>query len=556
MNRIENKARFTLTGRNPDVLTCIANLSSDEVFTPPELANKMLDLVENAWSEDHNGEKIWENPNVKILDPFSKSGVFLREATSRFVKGLEDAIPDLQERVDHILSKQIFGIAITSLTALLSRRSLYCSKFANGQHSITKTFTNEKGNIWFEHTPHEWVGATNFVQTADSKGNSIRKGTNGKCKFCGAPQLVFDRDESFETHAYLFIHADNIKSKLNELFGGEMQFDVVVGNPPYQMTDAAGGGVDSSIYHLFVNMAKQLEPRYLSMVIPSRWMGGATRGVGDFNGFREKMLNDSQIRNLVDYPNSKEIFPGVDVKGGVCYFLWDSSYNGDAEVTTIRDGKSSTSKRKLNEFDVFIRDEMALQILKKIKAKNEKSVIEILTADTPFGISSNFTEFRTTRRKGDISLYFSRSGKRDIGYVGKSVINKNSQLIEKWKVLAPGAGSDGGQKIPDIVLGKPWIAEPPAVCTQTFLAFFVDTEKEALSVESYYRTKFFRFLVSLRKITQNGFRSTYEFVPQQKWDQDWTDAKLYKKYGLSVEEQEYVESVIRPMIPQGETDDE
>jgi site-specific DNA-methyltransferase (adenine-specific) len=555
MKQIENRARISLKGRNPDVLTCIANLSSDEVFTPPELANKMLDLVQDAWSADHNGENIWENSNVRILDPFSKSGVFLREATSRFVKGLEFSIPDLQERVDHILSKQFYGIAITSLTALLSRRSLYCSKFANGQHSITKIFDNEWGNIWFEHTAHEWIGASNFIQTADSSGNAVRRGTNGKCKFCGAPQLVFDRDETFETHAYWFIHADNIKSKLNQLFGGEMQFDVVIGNPPYQMTDAAGGGVDSSIYHLFVNMAKQLEPRYLSMVIPSRWMGGATRGVGDFNGFREKMLNDSQIRNLVDYPNSKDIFPGVNVMGGICYFLWDSSYRGDAEVTTVRENQLSTAKRKLNEFDVFVRDHMALQILKKVIAKNEKSITEILTADTPFGISSNFTEFRITKRKGDISLYFSRSGKRDVGYINKSVISKNSNLIEKWKVLAPGARG-GGQAFPDLVLGKPWIAEPPAVCTQTFLAFFVDTQREAVSLESYYRTKFFRFLVSIRKITQNGFRSTYEFVPQQKWDQDWTDAKLYKKYGLSAEEKEYIESVIRPMGPQSGTEDE
>jgi len=555
MKQIENKARFTLTGRNPDVLTCIANLSSDEVFTPPELANKMLDLIEKAWSADHDGEIIWENPDVKILDPFSKSGVFLREATSRFVKGLEGSFPDLQERVNHILSKQIFGIAITSLTALLSRRSLYCSKFANGQHSITKTFNNEKGNVWFGHTSHEWVGATNFIQTADASGNMIRRGTNGKCKFCGAPQLVFDRDETFETHAYLFIHADNIKSKLNELFGGEMQFDVVIGNPPYQMTDAAGVGVDSSIYLLFVNMAKQLEPRYLSMVIPSRWMGGATRGVGDFNGFREKMLNDSQIRNLVDYPNSKEIFPGVNVMGGVCYFLWDSSYHGDAEVTTIRENVSSTANRKLNEFDVFVRDHLALKILKKVRAKDEKSIIEILTADTPFGIASNFIGFRTTKRKGDVALYYSRNGKRDIGYIGKSNVEKNSHLIDKWKVLAPGARG-GGQTFPDLVLGRPWIAEPPAVCTQTFLAFFLDTEEDAKSLESYYLTKFFRFLVSLRKITQNGFRSTYQFVPQQKWNQNWTDAKLYKKYGLNAEEQQYIESVIRPMLAQGDTDDE
>ena len=556
MNKVENKASFSLIGRNPDVLTCIANLSSDEVFTPPELANKMLDLIEEAWTKDHKGKSIWEDKMVKILDPFTKSGVFLREATSRFVNGLESQIPDLQQRVDHVLANQIFGIGITSLTSLLSRRSLYCSKYANSQHSITKVFKNDKGNIWFDRVEHEWIGASNFIDTADSSGNSIRRGTNGKCKYCGAPQIVFDRDASLETHAYAFIHTDDIDNRLNQLFGGDMQFDVVIGNPPYQMTDAAGGGVDSSIYHLFVNMAKQLEPRYLSMVIPSRWMGGATRGVGDFNGFRERMLNDGHIRNLVDFPNSKEVFPGVDVKGGVCYFLWDNTYSGEATVTSIREGIESKATRKLNEYDVFVRDHMAIQILHKVKAKNENSIVEILTADTPFGIASNFTEHHPTRKKGDIALYYSRNGKRDVGYIEKSSITKNAGLIDKWKVLTPGAGSDGGQKIPDIVLGKPWISPPPSVCTQTFLAFFLESEEDAISLETYYRTKFFRFLVSLRKITQNGFRSTYEFVPQQKWTQEWTDEKLYKKYDLTQDERDYIESVIRPMNNQSDVEDE
>jgi len=292
------------------------------------------------------------------------------------------------------------------------------------------------------------------------------------------------------------------------------------------------------------------------MVIPSRWMGGATRGVGDFNGFREKMLNDGHIRNLVDFPNSKEVFPGVDVKGGVCYFLWDSSHDGEAQVTTVREGKESKALRRLNEYDVFVRDHMAVQILHKVQEKKESSIIEILTADTPFGVASNFSAFRTSEKKGDIALFYSRNGKRDVGFIQRESIVKNPALIDRWKVLAPGAGSDGGQKTPDIVLGKPWICPPPAACTQTFLAFFVDSESEAESLKSYYETKFFRFLVSLRKITQNGFRSTYEFVPKQSWNQEWTDAKLYKKYNLSNEEREYIEYMIRPMNSENESSDE
>jgi site-specific DNA-methyltransferase (adenine-specific) len=284
-------------------------------------------------------------------------------------------------------------------------------------------------------------------------------------------------------------------------------------------------------------------------------MGGATRGVGDFNGFRDRMLSDGHLASLVDFPDSREVFPGVSITGGVCYFLWDSSYSGETRVTTMREGDASTALRKLNEFDVFVRDHMAVKILKKVQSKQEKSIIDILTADTPFGISSNFTGHRAVKRKGDIALYFSKKGKRDVGFIERDSISKNAGLIDKWKVLTP-SGHDGGQKIPYIVLGKPWICPPPAASTQTFLAFFVESEDEAKSLETYYRTKFFRFLVSIRKMTQNGFRSTYAFVPQQIWDQEWNDSKLYKKYGLTKEEIDYIELMIRPMdnLNEGELD--
>ena len=130
------QASFSLRGRNPDVLTCIANLSNDEIFTPPAFANRILDTIAEAWALDHKGDNIWANRNVRFLDPFAKSGVFLREITSRLVVGLEQEIPDLVQRVDHILTQQVFGIGINTLTSLLARRSVYCSRHANGQHSI------------------------------------------------------------------------------------------------------------------------------------------------------------------------------------------------------------------------------------------------------------------------------------------------------------------------------------------------------------------------------------------------------------------------------------
>ena len=183
----------------------------------------------------------------------------------------------------------------------------------------------------------------------------------------------------------------------------------------------------------------------------------------------------------------------------------------------------------------------------KVQAKSEPSIIDILTGDTPFGIATNFDAFQQTSRSGDVALHLVHQGKRSVGYLARTEIRKNAHLIDSWKVLVPKAGSDGGQKIPDVVLGKPLIVPPVSICTQTFIAFWVSSEAEAASLKSYYCTKFFRFLVSIRKITQDSLRGTYAWVPKQLWDQVWTDTTLYKKYGLNPSEIDYIESVIKPM---------
>jgi site-specific DNA-methyltransferase (adenine-specific) len=520
---VSEQASFTLRRRNPDVLTCIANLSNDEVFTPPEFANRMLDTLTEAWAANHQGANLWADPTVTFLDPCTKSGVFLREITRRLTEGLEAKMPNLEQRVNHILTKQVFGIGITQITSLLARRSVYCSRHADGKHSIAKAFGNDAGNIWFQRLEHTW-GDT-------------------KCVYCGAPKAILDRADALENYAYAFIHTDKIKVRLAELLGKIMQFDVIIGNPPYQMKGGAGGTSDSSIYHLFVEQAKKLEPRFLSMVVPSRWLAGG-RGLDEF---RKDMLQSKQLLRLVDFPVSKEIFPNVEVKGGICYFLWSKAHAGSCEVTVIRGKEETTSTRQLDEFDVFVRDPRAVGILRKVRKAREPSVTEILTADTPFGIATNFEEFHPTKKSGDVALHYVRGGKRAIGFVQQSMITKNATLIDKWKILVPKAGSDGGQKIPDSVLGKPWLSHPPSVATQTFLAFCAESEIEARSIESYYRTKFFRHLVSLRKFTQDALRPMYAWVPQQAWDRIWTDEALYKKYELSNAEIDYIESVIRPM---------
>lgn len=519
-----DKASFTLRGRNPDVLTCIANLSNDEVFTPPEFANRMLDTLAAAWAEDNNGANLWANKSVRFLDPFTKSGVFLREITSRLTDGLKDEIPDLQKRVDHILTKQVFGIAITQLTSLLARRSVYCSKHAKGEHSIAQSFKSDSGNIWFERMEHTWEG--------------------NKCKFCGAPKALFDRKDELETYAYAFIHTDNIKQRIDEIFGGKMQFDVIIGNPPYQMAGGAGGSSDSSIYHLFVEQAKNLEPRYLSMVIPSRWMAGG-RGLDEFRAW---MLNEGNLRNIVDFPDSSEAFPGVQIKGGVCYFLWDRDHKSNCNVIRISSGEEHIQiNRNLGEFDIFVRDERALGILRKVIDKKEPSVLDLVSGDTPYGIATNFEDWTQKNSEGKIALHLISKSKRTIGYMKRADIRKNTSTIDVWKVYVPKAYG-AGESLPHQILGKEIIAAPPSVCTQSYLAVSpFGSEKEAKSFASYYRTRLFRFLVSLRKITQDALRSTYTWVPQQSWDKTWTDDLLFEKYGITKDEAQFIESVIRPM---------
>ena len=516
------QASFVLHSRNPDVLTCIANLSNDEVFTPPEFASRMLDTLAEAWAANHGGANIWAEKTVTFLDPCTKSGVFLREITSRLNKGLEPEIPDLQKRVDHILTQQVFGIGITQITSLLARRSVYCSKHAKGTHSIAKGFASDDGNIWFQRLKHTWDG--------------------DKCKYCGAGKSVFERAAGLETHAYAFIHTDNIKTRLAEIFGGNMQFDVIIGNPPYQLA-SDGGTRDVPIYQHFVQQAKMLQPRFLSMVIPSRWMAS---GLG-LSEFRQAMLGDRRIRELVDYPAANDVFPGVEIKAGVCYFLWDASHDDDCKVTTIRGSEVvGPIQRQLGEYDVFVRDARAVSILHKVADHGEASINTILARDKEFGWTSNFDGFHEKERSGDVPINYIRTMRRDVGYIERKAVTKSAHLIDTWKVLVPKA-FNGGDAVPHQILGRPLIAPSPSVCTQSFLFFHVGSLTAAKSLQSYYATRFFRFLVSARKITQDATHSTYVWVPIQTWDRTWTDESLYAKYGITKKEQAYIESQVREM---------
>ncbi len=328
---------LTSSNYNPDVLTCIANLSSDEIFTPPQLVNRILDLLP---------VELWSNRGATFLDPSCKSGVFLREIAKRLDKGLEAHISDRQERMNHIFKNQLYGLAITELTALLSRRSAYCSKTANGKYSVCEVFESLDGNIRFGRVEHAWE--------------------NGRCAYCGANQEKYEHGDELESHAYAFIHTD----KPEGIFS--MKFDVIIGNPPYQLSDGGFGRSASPIYQNFVQQAKKLNPRFLTMIIPSRWFAGG-KGLNDF---RAEMLADDRIRKIVDYEDASEVFPGVDIAGGICYFLWDRDACGPCEVTNVHNEERTISLRTLNEFSTLIRHGQAVSIIRKVLAKKEAKMSE------------------------------------------------------------------------------------------------------------------------------------------------------------------------------------
>lgn len=530
---------FTLRGRNPDVLTCIANLSNDEVFTPPELANKVLDTLTEAWATSHSGANIWSDSSLRFLDPCTKSGVFLREITSRLIKGLEKEMPDLEKRVNHILTQQVFGIAITQLTSLLARRSLYCSKHANGKHSIAKGFTTDAGNIWFERVEHTWA--------------------NGKCTFCGASESALDRGAGLETYAYAPIHTQNIKARLTEFFGGDMQFDVIIGNPPYQLGDGGGGGGASAtpIYNKFVEAALSLEPRYAAMITPSRWFSGG-KGLDEF---RDKMLRDNRFVKLVDYPQLYDVFPGVKIRGGISYWLWGREHDGGCEVVTMV-GDQMVGKpavRKLDAYDVLVRRNEAVLILDKVagfrlKGKPESSLADQVSPRKPFGLTNERGKVTQAGIKDPVLVF----GNQQTSYLPRTAITQNQDWIDRWKVLLVKAHGTSGRD--DVtILGEPVIAGPGSACTETYLVMGIcDSESEARNLAAYLRTRFVRFLVSLRKITQNITRDSYKFVPLLPMNRIWTDADLFKRYGMDAEQVTFIESLIaeRPSDESDSGDDD
>lgn len=501
-------AELSKNNYNPDILSCIANLSNDEVFTPPEITNAMLDMLP---------QELFSNPDTKFLDPACKSGIFLREIAKRLIEGLKDKIPDLQERIDHIFHHQLYGIAITELTSLLSRRSVYCSKYPNSKYSIT-SFQNTEGNIRYKHIQHSFK--------------------NGKCVFCGASQSEYERDISLEQYAYEFIH----RIKPEEIFN--VKFDVIISNPPYQLSTGSKTAQAVPIYDKFVQQSIKLNPHYLVMIIPARWFAG---GMG-LDEFRKAMLNNKHIKKIVDFPNAKDCFTGVSLGGGVCYFLWDRNYIGPCEFTNINNRKETTLKRNLDEFPVFVRYNEAISIIRKVQIYNEQSLSVIISSLNPFNLASSERGSKYADDVNNVKLLSSKGW----GYINKNSISKENKYLNKWKVAISKVTSEHAGE-PDKegkfkVFAKMLILHPNEACTFLyFLAGCEANENFAKNIFQYLQTKFARFLLLQSISSINITKDKFRFVPIQDFSKPWSDEELYKKYNLTKEEIAFIESMIKPM---------
>ncbi|MCQ2325957.1 MAG: Eco57I restriction-modification methylase domain-containing protein [Bacteroidales bacterium] len=504
---------------NPDVLNCLANLSNDEVFTPPVLANRMIDLLP---------EELFHNPKTTFLDPFCKSGVFLREIVKRLDVGLQEIIPDRQERIDHILHKQVFGIAITELTSYLSRRSVYCSKTADSEYSVSH-FDKPEGNIKYHALHHTWE--------------------NGKCKYCGASQSVYDRGDDAEQYAYQFIHTDNPKTLFN------MKFDVIIGNPPYQLSDGGNSASDAAmpIYNKFVEQAKKLSPKYLIMIIPSKWMVGG-RGL---QSFKNLMKDDLRIKEIFDFEDSSECFNGVHLDGGVCYFLWDKNHNNKVKYTyKPKNADCLTIERYLKSdySDIVIRDYRRESIIRKVLCGERFK--EIVSARKPFNIGTDL--FNNPERymgfnlndmffKGSVKIFGVKGNKggskRIEGFINENVVTKNKNWVGKYKLLISKAYSSDAINPPQLI-----VSEPNSICTETFLVIGpFENKEECFNCLRYTNTNFFKVLLFFGRGTMQVSQDVFRFVPMQDFSHPWTDEMLYKKYGLTEEEIAFIESMIKPM---------
>jgi site-specific DNA-methyltransferase (adenine-specific) len=525
-----------------DILVMLSSLSNHEIFTPPNIANDMLDLLP---------EEVWSKPEYKFLDPAVKTGVFLRECLVRLDKGLnglgkhigfdkiEYNLNNRQERINHILKNMLFGIAISELTGYITRRTLYGVMNANSDKETEALNVKINSDSYKRETSEEqtkYLEETSFNDYYDR--NIFLKDDN----YIGLEKegnIFYPSNEvTIENEDIVFPFINEVKhGKINEIKEDKMKIDVIIGNPPYQME--VGETSAKPIYNLFIENSINLNPKYISMIIPSRWMIG---GKG-LDSFRTMMLNNKNLKKIIDFKDASKCFPTVDIEGGINYFLWEKDYNGNCKFNNI--------KRDLSKYDILIRNNNVIPILNKILKIENNFIYNKILGSNPFNINTNFKNYKINKFNNSIKMYGNKANmKRDknilngIGYIDFNLLNKNLNLINSFKVIVPAANGNNT----NIIIGKPFISEPNSICTQTYILIdSFNNIKNANNLVKYIKSRFVRFLISIRKNTQHSKRDVYKYVPLLDMSLEWTDQMIYQRYNLTKEEIDYIESSIKEM---------
>lgn len=529
-----------------DILETINNVGNDEVFTPRKIVDRMLDSLP---------EEVWHNPRNKWLNPATKTGIFEREIAIRLDEGLKEVIPDEETRRKHILQNMVFSIGQTKFTANVARRTLYYCCQANRKCDGLKAEDGHYINGYSIGNGTWFDDAEGNVKTPSSDhvmGN--KRNINGfrSCIYCGIKENSKYLDANqLEKYSYDFIHQkpgkDLQKFLSNKFFNGDenMKFDIIIGNPPYQLNDGGNGASAIPIYQKFILQAKSINPKYICMIVPARWYAGG-KGLDEF---RSEMISDDRIRTLVDYVNAKDCFPNLSIGGGVCYFLIDRDYHGPCNVINYSNGIKTESSRKLDNHGVFIRFNQAIPILNKVESKGEPCVDQLVMSRNPFGLDSSFRGDAERTSESQIAVLSSGG----VTYCDRKYIKQGKDILSKYKVIlsyltAEHAGEPSGDG-KFTVASTSKILGPDEACTESYLVVYSSESKQmAENYHSYLKTKFYRFLLLMSVSSIHLSKEKFQFIPIQDFSHPLTDQELNEKYNLSKEDVAFIDGLIKEKL--------
>jgi len=537
-----------------DILALFEVLSSHEVFTPPRIAREMLNLLPH---------ELWRNPSLRILDPCTKSGVFLREAFFKLFEGLSEAgrhsapdgtvydLNDKRQRVNHILKNMIFGIATSEITGYFARRTLYGVMDANTdkQIEVLNVFDkSENFRAWSDDEKIAFLTRNRFNEYYDHRlfCTSEYKGfeAEGNIFYPVAEvtqRVVENGTFEIEDMYFPFVEASTKHPKILEMRDGQMKFDVIIGNPPYQLSDGGHSRSATPIYQKFVEQAIEMKPGHVVMITPSRWFAGG-RGL---QAYRARMLEDRQVRTIVDFANTTDAFPGVDIAGGVSYFHWQRGTKGPCRIVNVSGTDRLEATRALSDNPILVRDNRSVSIIDKVKqASNHPRLNTRVRPSKPFGLRTNYEP-----KKSGVPCWFIQKVGRKFAKI--SDVKDTNQILDRWKLLLPAAPiagqTDFSKAVRFYMSSNIRIAAPGEACTESWIvAGDFDTEREVESFKSYIFTRTARFLLLQAVVSQHVTRDNFIFVPDLiEYDRTFTDDYLLKLWGLSQSDWEHICSRIQ-----------